>query len=473
MINTAQEIGKMIKEYRTKKGMQQSELAMKLNITAQAVSKWENGDSYPDIKLIGEIADLFELTIDELITVPKNQINKKNEYRIYEVIENEKCVIEVLDVSIHQDYEITVSITNKTNGEITISHSNFVFLNEQGKLIEPKKNTIYNIDDNPIGANLLHQIPSFIPAKKKTNILLIYSGITDGAFLWINIPQVITNVSFVLLSKSLRNHQNHTAIERFSRNELIDFYNFNYKKGEIPRMTSDFPKISLDMMKSMIFCINSDFIMKYQHIFDSMVLAHIASNEPFLGFNFVIQHITDVSLIRDLIKKNWSIIEDDCANLNCRIIKYEEAQPFMDDEIIEKVIKLRIRLAKDYRKWMLRYINDDNIESYRSEICMLSFSRNADLFESNLKIESVNQIICDSDLSALSEQAILKLMRYYREKVSQSTIDYLFTNLPDVDLALLGRLKDVMSFDMWKVIKERYFINEQIKLDETKNKLKK
>jgi transcriptional regulator with XRE-family HTH domain len=465
MIKTAQEIGKMIKENRTKKGMQQSELAMRLNISAQAVSKWENGDSYPDIKLIGEIADLFELTIDELITIPQNQFNKKNEYRIYEVIENKICVIEVLDVSIHQDYEIMVSVTNKTNSEITISHSNFVFLNEQGKLIEPKKNTIYNIDDDPIGANLLHRIPSFIPAKKKTNIVLIYSGITDEANLWINIPQVITNVSFVLLSKSLRNHQSHSTIERFSRNELIDFYNFNYKKGEIPRMTSDFPKISLDMMKSMIFSINSDFIMKYQHIFDSTVLAHIASNEPFLGFNFVIQHITDVQLIRDLIKKNWSIIEEDCAKLNCRIIKYEETQPFMDDEIIEKVIKLCIRLAKDYKKWMLRYINDDNIERFRSELCMLSFSRNAELFESNLKIESVNQIICDSDLSALSEQAVLKLMRYYKEKVSQSTIDYLFTNLPDVDLALLGRLKDIMSFEKWKTIRDRYIQKEKDLLD--------
>ena len=51
---------------RKEKGFTQAEVAQKLNVSAQAVSKWENGDSMPDVALLSEIADLFETTIDAL-----------------------------------------------------------------------------------------------------------------------------------------------------------------------------------------------------------------------------------------------------------------------------------------------------------------------------------------------------------------------------------------------------------------------
>lgn len=51
---------------RKEKKMTQAEVAAKLNVSAQAVSKWENGESLPDVSLLSAIADLFDTTIDAL-----------------------------------------------------------------------------------------------------------------------------------------------------------------------------------------------------------------------------------------------------------------------------------------------------------------------------------------------------------------------------------------------------------------------
>lgn len=53
---------------RRRSNMTQSELADKLNYTDKAISKWERGESIPNIVVLKEIADLFEVTVDYLIT---------------------------------------------------------------------------------------------------------------------------------------------------------------------------------------------------------------------------------------------------------------------------------------------------------------------------------------------------------------------------------------------------------------------
>ena len=62
-----QTLGSRIAELRRKKNMTQEELAAELGVTAQAVSKWENDLSCPDITLLPQLARLFGVTIDELL----------------------------------------------------------------------------------------------------------------------------------------------------------------------------------------------------------------------------------------------------------------------------------------------------------------------------------------------------------------------------------------------------------------------
>ena len=62
-------LGKKISELRKEKGITQEELAERLGVSPQAVSKWENDLSCPDIMLLPELAKLFDVTIDELFSV--------------------------------------------------------------------------------------------------------------------------------------------------------------------------------------------------------------------------------------------------------------------------------------------------------------------------------------------------------------------------------------------------------------------
>lgn len=60
-------IAKNIQKLRQEKGMTQLELAEKLNYSDKTVSKWERGDSLPDIVVLKTIADLFQVTLDYLV----------------------------------------------------------------------------------------------------------------------------------------------------------------------------------------------------------------------------------------------------------------------------------------------------------------------------------------------------------------------------------------------------------------------
>lgn len=60
-------IAKNIQKLRQEKGMTQLELAEKLNYSDKTVSKWERGESLPDIVVLKTIADLYEVTLDYLV----------------------------------------------------------------------------------------------------------------------------------------------------------------------------------------------------------------------------------------------------------------------------------------------------------------------------------------------------------------------------------------------------------------------
>ena len=63
------EIGNQIKQLRQRRGVTQEELAERLGVTAQAVSKWERGVATPDIAMLPEISAYFGVTIDELFAL--------------------------------------------------------------------------------------------------------------------------------------------------------------------------------------------------------------------------------------------------------------------------------------------------------------------------------------------------------------------------------------------------------------------
>ncbi len=60
-------IGERIKQHRKRLGMTQEQLAERIGVSAQAVSKWENNLSCPDISILPELADIFGISTDELL----------------------------------------------------------------------------------------------------------------------------------------------------------------------------------------------------------------------------------------------------------------------------------------------------------------------------------------------------------------------------------------------------------------------
>lgn len=62
------EFGEKIRNLRENKGMTQQTLADKLHVTRQAISRWECGARYPDIFLTKQIAQILEVTVDELLS---------------------------------------------------------------------------------------------------------------------------------------------------------------------------------------------------------------------------------------------------------------------------------------------------------------------------------------------------------------------------------------------------------------------
>ena len=76
-----QTFGSRISALRKEKGMTQSALAEKMGVTDKAVSKWERDLSFPDVGSLPKLAQIFELTVDELLQgtpVPKAETAGEN-----------------------------------------------------------------------------------------------------------------------------------------------------------------------------------------------------------------------------------------------------------------------------------------------------------------------------------------------------------------------------------------------------------
>ncbi len=64
------QIGKNIAAYRKQRRLTQAKLAEMLNYSDKAVSKWERGESVPDVMILVQIAELFEITVNDLLVDP-------------------------------------------------------------------------------------------------------------------------------------------------------------------------------------------------------------------------------------------------------------------------------------------------------------------------------------------------------------------------------------------------------------------
>ena len=96
-------IGKVIQRLRKERNLTQEQLAKFIGVSTPAVSKWESGNSYPDIELLPLLADFFNVSIDKLLNY-KIDLSEEEVMKIYKELESGFAKIEI-DLSTEEPKE--------------------------------------------------------------------------------------------------------------------------------------------------------------------------------------------------------------------------------------------------------------------------------------------------------------------------------------------------------------------------------
>ena len=74
-------IGRFLKELRKEKDITQEQLAEKIKVSGRTVSRWETGSNMPDISLLAELADFYDVSIPEIIDGERKSENMNEEVK--------------------------------------------------------------------------------------------------------------------------------------------------------------------------------------------------------------------------------------------------------------------------------------------------------------------------------------------------------------------------------------------------------
>ena len=88
-------IGQYIQSQRKKMGLTQKDLADKLNISFQAVSKWENGETLPDTGILLDLCDILGTTADRLLNGGVLAAGTRRLMHMDDVIEGFRCIEDI------------------------------------------------------------------------------------------------------------------------------------------------------------------------------------------------------------------------------------------------------------------------------------------------------------------------------------------------------------------------------------------
>lgn len=76
-----QKIGNFLKELRKEKGLTQEKLSEEMNVSNRTVSRWENGNNMPDLSVLAELADFYDVDVRELIDGERKSGNMDKEIK--------------------------------------------------------------------------------------------------------------------------------------------------------------------------------------------------------------------------------------------------------------------------------------------------------------------------------------------------------------------------------------------------------
>lgn len=94
MIDAAK-VGRQIADLRKVKGLTQSQLGERLNISFQAVSKWERGETLPDVGILLDLAKVLETTVDHILNGGQRMMEYTRRVSIAQIREGIECFVHI------------------------------------------------------------------------------------------------------------------------------------------------------------------------------------------------------------------------------------------------------------------------------------------------------------------------------------------------------------------------------------------
>ena len=138
MTTSSETLGRRIARLRLAKTATQERLAKELNVSPQAVSKWENDINYPDISLLPDLARFLGVSVDELLS---GASASTQESVAAQESAAEKSTAEVVSVAADEPVEIVEESTEQVSQGIATQSSGFSFGKLFGKsMIKVEKN---------------------------------------------------------------------------------------------------------------------------------------------------------------------------------------------------------------------------------------------------------------------------------------------------------------------------------------------
>lgn len=138
MTNSFETLGRRIARLRLARTATQERLAKELNVSPQAVSKWENDINYPDISLLPDLARFLGVSVDELLSGASASAQESVAAQESAV---EKSAAEVVSVAADEPVEIVEESIEQDNQDIATQSSGFSFGKLFGKsMIKVEKN---------------------------------------------------------------------------------------------------------------------------------------------------------------------------------------------------------------------------------------------------------------------------------------------------------------------------------------------
>ena len=144
MTTSSETLGRRIARLRLAKTATQERLAKELNVSPQAVSKWENDINYPDISLLPDLARFLGVSVDELLSGASASTQESASAQGNAAAQESAAVrsaAEVISVAADEPAEIVEELTEQDNQGIAVQSSGFSFGKLFGKsMVKVEKN---------------------------------------------------------------------------------------------------------------------------------------------------------------------------------------------------------------------------------------------------------------------------------------------------------------------------------------------